>query len=273
MGARVTNGFTIIETTLFLAVSGLLVLLILVGTGTSISNQRYGDAVQSFKNLLQKQYSSLSSVQNDRSNSLLCNSDVQITEPEVPTAGSPVIGQSDCFIIGKYTRIDAAGNIAIYTVLARGIDSYAGVAPVDSIDALRKKYKLNISKDQVEKTEMQWGTHLAWATPVGADESNPSATLSLLFVRSPDDGRVYTFSNSIIPADEDDITQAFLKEKLLITASTLPGQGKRTLCVDAAGWNISGATAVTIAGYAASPSAIAVQSNPDAEQLGVPERC
>jgi prepilin-type N-terminal cleavage/methylation domain-containing protein len=51
------KGFTIIEVMIFLAISGLLLVGVLIGTGTTIARQRYNDAVQSFAEFLRQQYS------------------------------------------------------------------------------------------------------------------------------------------------------------------------------------------------------------------------
>jgi type II secretory pathway pseudopilin PulG len=268
MGTRASKGFTIIETTLFLAISGLLVLIMLIGTGSTVANQRYNDAVQSFKSLLQSQYSSLNSVQNARSNELLCNASARLEEGDTQQRG-----QSDCYIIGKYMRIDGNGAIDIYTVLATD-RTYLGVEPTDSIDALKKKYNLNVSTTEVTRREMQWQTRISWpAEGDGARSPRTPRTMSILFVRSPDDGQLYTFTNSNIPASEAGITQAFLKEQMLITGNSIPGQGGRTICVDPSGWAVWEATAVTLRPYAAGAGAVAVQSNTDAANAGAGQRC
>jgi type II secretory pathway pseudopilin PulG len=267
MGTRAAKGFTIIEVTLFLAVSGLLILMMVAGAGSAIASQRYNDSVQSFKNLVQKQYASLSSVQNARSASLECNGAAKPI-----TGGTPeATGQSDCYIIGKYMSINGSGDISIYTVLARDF-AYVGSAPTSTIDSLKKKYTLGVSTADVERTELQWGTRLKWPAPAGADASTSPAGLSLLFVRSPDDGQIYTFTNAKVPATEAALSQTFLKSDMLTSGSGLPGQGKRTVCVDSTGWS-SGNVAIVIAANAAGANAVSVQSNGDAESLGVPERC
>lgn len=57
------QGFTIIEVMLFLAVSGFLLVGILAGTGSSLANQRYKDAVQDLADILRSQYSYVSETQ------------------------------------------------------------------------------------------------------------------------------------------------------------------------------------------------------------------
>lgn len=57
------KGFTIIETMLFLALSGLLLVGLLGGLGGNIARQRYNDAVQDVVNMLRDQYSFVSDTQ------------------------------------------------------------------------------------------------------------------------------------------------------------------------------------------------------------------
>ena len=49
------DGFTIIEVTLFLAVSGFFAISLLVGASTAVQRQQYRDSVQSFANYLRSQ--------------------------------------------------------------------------------------------------------------------------------------------------------------------------------------------------------------------------
>ena len=49
MAAKTNNGFTVIETMLFLGVAGALTMGVLVGSGASINQQRYRDSVNSLK--------------------------------------------------------------------------------------------------------------------------------------------------------------------------------------------------------------------------------
>ena len=57
------TGFTLIEIVLFLAITGLLFVGIVAGTGNSIAQQRFTDSVQSFTELLRSVYSEVSNPQ------------------------------------------------------------------------------------------------------------------------------------------------------------------------------------------------------------------
>ena len=62
---RNKNGFTIIEVSLFLAITGLLFLSVTLGVQNSIYQQRYNDSVQGFVNFLRNVYNEVLNVQSE----------------------------------------------------------------------------------------------------------------------------------------------------------------------------------------------------------------
>ena len=64
MNRRVRRGFTLVEVSLFLAVTGLLFIGIVAGVQGSMSQQRYNDSVQSFAEFLRSAYSQVMNVEN-----------------------------------------------------------------------------------------------------------------------------------------------------------------------------------------------------------------
>ena len=52
---RRQGGFTVIEVTMFLAISGTMAIALLAGIGVAIQRQQYRDAVQSYANFLTEQ--------------------------------------------------------------------------------------------------------------------------------------------------------------------------------------------------------------------------
>lgn len=85
-------GFTIIEVVLFLAVSGLLAVGLMVGTGAAIQRQQYRDSVQSYANFLRDQYARVIAVENDRGAGACPLGPGDETQR----------GQSNCVITGRY---------------------------------------------------------------------------------------------------------------------------------------------------------------------------
>lgn len=254
MGTRNTHGFTIVETMLFLAVTGLLILGMLLGTGATLSVQRYRDATETFKALLQQQYADLRDVQNGRSVNWTCGASAN---PAQDAVKETPLGQGDCIFVGKYMRIDG-GDIRVYRVLAYENDK---TPRSNDIDAMRLNYTIAVSQSEVETRTMEWQTQIAWPKS-GSGAHNPTTprTMSLLFIRSPESGSLYTFTDDTIPSDPTDIPAASIGA-LITAGSGIPGQGERTLCINSGNAFAEGDRAVYIGKFASSASAIETKTN------------
>ena len=105
MGTKTDTGFTVIETMLFLAVTGALAVGILVGSGVSIGQQRYRDSVNGLKSYIQQQYSEVSNVVNSRDKTWACDAQGNVVEVEQISAEAR--GTSDCVVLGRFITIMA----------------------------------------------------------------------------------------------------------------------------------------------------------------------
>lgn len=260
MGTRASSGFTIIETLLFLGVTGLLVMGALIGVGANVNIQRYRDSTETFKNVIQQQYASVTNVQNSRDNNWSCTSAAgAVVDPNGLDRG-----QSTCVVVGKYVRIQG-GNISSYTVLAR--ERFSPPATTDDISALQTKYILNISKAEVDEREMEWGTEIARPKNGPGDTSSRTPrSLALLFIRSPESGQVFTFASNTVPSNVDiqnlqpTTSPAFLTS-MIVAGNTTPGQGEQLICIESSGLFDVGQMALYIAPYASSTNAIELMNN------------
>lgn len=99
---RQQGGFTVIEVTIFLAISGTMAIMLLVGVGVAIQRQQYRDAVQSFASFLTDQYTKVISVENDRTAADVC--------PIPGAASGGHRGQSNCVVVGRYITSQDEGR-------------------------------------------------------------------------------------------------------------------------------------------------------------------
>lgn len=246
MSATFKRGFTIIETMLFLAVTGVLVITILAGTGTSINIQRYRDSVSTFKSTLEQQYSDVSTVRNEiRTEDISCN-----TNADILTSGATLPrGQSDCVVLGRYVAVSDT-KITASSVVGNKPDSSAVYAA--DIDEL-KSYNLSLLTSTTETSELEWGARIAW--PIGGASARPDnptpRDIGILILRSPTSGLIYTFTGNDLAVPLGTLIQS---------GGGIPGQSVRTICIDSDG-GFSGGLAIQIGAYASGPSFIQMRSN------------
>lgn len=253
MSATHKSGFTIIETMLFLAVTGVLVVAILAGTGTSINIQRYHDSVSTFKADLEQQYADVSSVRNEvRAADVSCD-----TNAVINTSGTTLPrGQSDCIVLGRYLTIDDT-DITVSTVIGNNPAALASYAT--DIKELQD-YKLSLLPTSTETSQLEWGARIAWpASGVGAKAPTMPRQIALLILRSPTSGMTYTFSSNSVATPLHDV---------IVAGNAVPGQSQQRICVDSDG-GFGGGLAVLIGAYASTPSSVQVRSN----DMGDTSRC
>lgn len=184
MGIKTQNGFTIIETMLFLAVTGMLAAAILVGSGLAIGQQRYRDSVNSVKSYVQQQYSEVTNVINSRDKAWTCDANGNVVQ--TPTNGE-ARGTSNCVLLGRLITVDDTGT----KLTASNVIGYkapgAATAATD-IDELTTNYKLTASPIDQDITDVSWGAQLV------KPQSTTPMPLSMLIIRSPISGATMTFT-------------------------------------------------------------------------------
>jgi type II secretory pathway pseudopilin PulG len=212
MGMAKKNGFTIIETTLAVAITGLLVAGILFSTGNAVGAQRYRDSVSSLQSFLQAQYALVSNVRNDNLGNTSCQGVVQ---PR---------GQSNCVILGLYITND--NPVAIGTKTTRLlVKTITGVIPTsgspDNLDDVavftfaglngNPGYNAVVSTIPAETSSYD----IEWSSSIVKVGSNDPMSFSLLILRSPSSGYVKTFINKTTAVLDNQI------QSMLITQSSL----------------------------------------------------
>jgi len=182
---KTENGFTIIEVMLFLAVTGMLAATILVGSGVAIGQQRYRDSVNSLKSLIQEQYSQTTNVTNDRSTTWTCDSSTNVAETPIG-AGQPR-GTSDCVLLGRLIVIDDSGT-KVTTSNVVGYRTSEVPTAVSDVLELQTNYVLGVSPIDQDTSEVAWGAQVV------KPKTTTPMPVSVLIVRSPLSGSVFTFT-------------------------------------------------------------------------------
>ncbi|MEO5950799.1 MAG: prepilin-type N-terminal cleavage/methylation domain-containing protein [Candidatus Saccharimonadales bacterium] len=194
MGSNDNRGFTMIETMLFLAVTALLAVGVLVGSGVAIGQQRYRDSVNSLKSTLQQQYNLVSNTTNNRDNYWTCNSSGVVTEiPAGQTRGRQTRGTSDCVQMGRLVTIQNGTMITTSNVV--GYRQGTTIARNDIAEL--QFYKMTTLTIDQDITTMNWQSVI-----VTQHQTTPYS-LSILILRSPLSGSIVTFIKNTagVPSD------------------------------------------------------------------------
>lgn len=207
------TGFTIVETMLFLGITGLMVMSILAGAGRSINIQRYHDSINSLQSFLQQQYSDVTNTINNRNNDWKCDTAGVMNSPN---PDNPNRGQSECVILGRLIRTpDIASSpkgkqIDVYDVVGYmpaksvwGLDEIQVFKPHNPPPpgsppgtlALPDGYGTYISV--VDKQTYDIGWDASMVKPSVDDRLD----FSMLIIRSPISGNIRTFITKDFVAD------------------------------------------------------------------------
>ena len=207
MGVKKHKGFTIIESMLFLGVTGVVMAVLLVGVGGALNRERYKEAVSSFQDYMQGQYNLAMNVNNSRPNTDVCKNG-QI----VVGGGSEGRGTSDCTIVGRVIHSTANGD----AITSAQVYATADVSALTGgNDAAILNSALLISSPVVETYKMAWGTRVVRPKP-----NDTVLPFSILIVRMPTTGLVHTYG-----------IQQLDKTPAAIVGSQLPSAGL-AMCVD-----------------------------------------
>lgn len=178
--SRFKRGFTMIEVSLFLVITGALFVGIAVGTQNSIYQQRYNDAVQNYAEFLRTVYSEVTNVESEGD------------------------GRSETAIYGKLVTFGESTNLAGETVKngEHAIYTYnvigkVGELPSGNILTTLKSLKANVVKKGEDGKVVSVGLVSSykprWAAAIQQPGSTNSFVGALLIIRHPGSGTVYTY--------------------------------------------------------------------------------
>ncbi len=235
MGAEKNRGFTIIEVTLFLGISGVLIAGILLGATRNINNQRYRDTVEQTRNVIQGQYDRVYSLTNDdvgeAGNINPCS--------EVPQESHR--GTTNCLYVGRLIEVrpsdrdDAETEVRLSPIIAMPQTADGTLPPLfgaaDTSAAQATSGRSNganpiegytvrphtANEQLIETRSLDWGLRVVRP---GGEEHQP---FSMVILRSPVNGAL---STHMVAREMMDTDRADLDG--IINGETVP---EATLCI------------------------------------------
>ena len=176
---REESGFTIIETMLYLGVTGLLAIGVLTSAGHAINVQRYRDAVDSLVTYLQSQYDETVNVQIDHATDLSCAAN------HIDVGSGLGRGMGDCVVLGKFVQTTDGTSFTSATVFGKLSSTPAS----SDLDAVKNAAPFTSTDTVVPSTyRLEWGARI-----LQPHSNTTQAPLSILIVRSPASGEVMSF--------------------------------------------------------------------------------
>ena len=98
--SKIVDGFTIIEVSLFLAISSLMAVGLMAGWTTNINRQRYNDMVNTFKSEIQQVFTEVENPQNSMTQRVRCTDNGTNISIVLDNSGN-TRGTTNCIILGK----------------------------------------------------------------------------------------------------------------------------------------------------------------------------
>lgn len=212
------GGFTIVEVILFLAVTGLLMIGVLVGSSATLGQQRYRDSVNSLKGLIQEQYSSATNVINDSIENPVCTR----TGAEIRFADETkqARGTSECLQIGRFLLVEST-ETTTYSVIGESTVEEMGESDTETL----QNYALTLTSPEVRP--------IAWGAKVVVPKKKDDLRAGVLILHSPLSGSIITYAQSSLTESEVEHIKAGTYDLAAIVSDS--NVKEVNLCVDSQG--------------------------------------
>ena len=190
----IKSGFTLIEVSLFLAITALLFFGVTLGVRGSIFQQRYNDSVQNFAEFLRTAYSEVTNVEHagtGASERAVYGKLLSFGETR-DLAGNSIVGGNKVF---SYTLVGKVGNGCV-------VSNSGSVDCPDDILPILANLKINVVDNENQLVGIpqeytpRWGAGIQTTEPyVGGYQPFKGM---ILIVRHPETGAVYTYFSDYV---------------------------------------------------------------------------
>ena len=165
--SKIVGGFTIIEISLFLAISSLMAIGLMAGWTTNINRQRYNDMVNTFKSDIQQVFTEVENPQNSMTQRVRCTDGGTNISIVLDNSGN-TRGTTNCVILGKmisFAKPNPAGRFSTHYDVSRyiiGLDidpsTACGGPCANDLEALKAtKFVVAVGKNALNTTFVDTG--------------------------------------------------------------------------------------------------------------------
>jgi len=228
-------GFTIIEVTIFIAISGLLLLVAFAGVSNLTNRTRFTDTMNGLQSFLQRQYGEIVSGTNIRSDNQGC-----AAMPSTKTGES----NDTCLYMGRMIRFsEGSTDILTYDVVSQAKAS--GTSLTDQYMAMKP---ITINE---QRSTLGWGSIFKSGRTTLAPQRSIN---TLVFIRSPESARIITYLF-------DSSTMSLYDSLPAKSALSNPAVSQASLCIADTPSSGSPIAAIRLTG-GTGPAAIVVNPEP-----------
>lgn len=206
-------GFTIIEVSLFLAISALLFVGIAAGTSLNVARQRYNNAVEDFTEFLRRFYSSVEDVQNGLDGNRAYRTTCTL-QGRTGVNSDDDAGRTECAIYGKIAIFNEAdeddgdednhnnAKVMIYDIIGDVVDNDHelpdGINTIESLNAVHAEFLASQSSAaNPNRCEIvpagNYSSYLPDWSSYAENIDGRYWSGAIMVVRSPIDGVIHTY--------------------------------------------------------------------------------
>ena len=120
-----TKGFTLLEVTLFLAISGALGLIAFLGLGPRLRNVRFTQSVRLIENTINTQFTATETGQNSRPANFSCSISGGSLQIAADSGAGPAGSSTSCVINGKMVFFEG-DKMTFYSIVSRRVPASVG---------------------------------------------------------------------------------------------------------------------------------------------------
>lgn len=187
MGTKTESGFTVIEVMLFLGVSGMLLIGILVATGSSVANLRFTDSMKGLESYVQRQYEEVVNGVNPRIDTETCSG-----------FGSSRPGAGNCLLLGK-VLVFTPNDSLVHSYYVIGTEPIGLPATNLSASQALTLYNVRVLTTNTDRYEIPWESSFA----AGKRASDGGSVDAIAYLRSPISSQIETYIFKLLPGERD----------------------------------------------------------------------